>query len=113
MWIMTLLATDQTRLGGLLYTHRRGVIDQFDALLEAGDLEHPLHRLGPLDHHQPPALLAGTLVGADDTAEARGVEERELGEVEHEHARAGALDALELVVDLAHRGQVELAAKRD
>src|SRR4051794_37166862 len=108
---MTLLADSQTRLGlGALDGGR--IVHELEPLFEAGDLEHALHRLGALHDHEAAAVLLGPLVGADHAAQSGGVEEGEPREVEN-HVPARALPALELVIDLPDRGQVEFTAQRD
>src|SRR3954447_13726407 len=49
--------------------HGGCVIHHLEPLLQAGDGEDALHRLGPADDHEPPAALTGALVGGDEAAQ--------------------------------------------
>ena len=90
-------------------TDRGCVVHHLEPLLEAGDREHPLHGSGPrtITIRRPASRARSSAV----TMQRRPVEsrKRELRQVEHDDGEADGLHAPQLLLDLGHRGQVELS----
>ena len=59
-----------------------------------------------------PALVAA-LVGRDQAAQARGIEEDQLGQIEHDRLWRARLHPVQLVLELRRAGQVELTPERN
>ena len=65
-------------------------------------------------HHDRAVALAGALQRADEHAEARRVDERHLGHVDPDRRAGVAVDQVgERLLELGHRGDVELTARDD
>src|SRR5918997_1772186 len=92
---------------------RRVVLHDLEPSLEARDLEYALNDGGAAHERQAPALLPRAGVGGDQGAQAGRVEEGEAAQVEEDVGRSLALDLLELRVDGAGRGDIELAIERE
>src|SRR5919112_5781353 len=67
--------------------HGGGIVHHLEPLLEARDREDALHRVRATNDHHAATGIAGALVGGHETAQARGVQERQTRKVEHHHGR--------------------------
>jgi hypothetical protein len=79
----------------------------------AGQREKPLHLLGSVDQAQAPTLLLSPLMGPDQHAEAGGVHELKLSEIDNHDLGPRLGDPLELLLEGWARCQVKLAADAD
>ena len=77
------------------------------------DFEQAPHRPGRADDGERPLVLPEQRAGAQQHAEAAGVEELELAQVDHERAHAVADRVVERVREHLHGGDVDLAADGD
>ena len=64
---------------------------------------------GPRTMTTPAAGVACALVGGHETAQPGGVEEREAREIEHDDRGLVGLHSPQLVLNLGHRGEVQLS----
>lgn len=90
-----------------------GGVDEPEPLGHAGEIEQTLHLLGSPDQIQARALLAETLVRLDDHAEAGGVHELQLAEVEQEQLGLRPPRLFELGLQRRSAREVELSADRN
>ena len=65
-----------------------GVVDEDEKLLDPGQLQHPLDRVGAAHHGEVVAVAAGELVLPDELVQPGDVHERQAAQVQHDVAHA-------------------------
>ena len=76
---------------------------------DAREAEQSLDLSPSLDHGEPPAGLAGSLVGLDERVQTGGVHEPKLSQIDDQQIDVGVADAVELLLERRAGGKVELA----
>src|SRR6266702_8729094 len=92
---------------------QRLFVQEVQALVEQRDPEDAVDRRRSGDDHQAPSLPAGPRVGPQDRAEARGVDERQLAEVQDHRRWVLVLDLRQALLHVRRGSQVELALQPD
>src|SRR5947208_1175934 len=92
---------------------RRFLFQEVQPLVEQGDPEHPVHGWRSGHDHQAPSIPAGPRVGPQDRAQAGGVDERQVAEIQDQGRWQLMLHLGQALLDVGRRSQVELALQPD
>src|SRR5215203_1738154 len=87
------------------------LVDERQIVGGAGDGEHALHRLGPAAQPESAAVARAALMSPQEGAQARGVDEAQIAQVDDDLLGGAVLHETQLLAELVDRAEVELAVQ--